>query len=130
MGGGNPSPNPHNRHLHQAWAPRSLVEEYHHLVFATATAAVKDALRKWEGRLRERRLRALAAAGKAAMMGRVGSASRRPGAPGALGKGGAGGGGVREDPAQQGACVVSVGRFVCLGCVCFFLGGGLLVVGG
>lgn len=47
--------NPHNRHLHQAWAPRSCVEEYHHLVFATATSAVKDVLRKWDRKLQEKR---------------------------------------------------------------------------
>jgi hypothetical protein len=49
------SVNPHNRHLHQAWAPRSCVEEYHHLVFATATSAVTDVLRKWDRKLQEKR---------------------------------------------------------------------------
>lgn len=49
------SNNPHNRHMLQAWAPRSCVEEYHHLVFTTASAAVKDALRKWDRKLQEKR---------------------------------------------------------------------------
>lgn len=52
--------NPHNRHLHQAWAPRSCVEEYHHLVFATATSAVKDVLRKWDCKLQEKRAATMA----------------------------------------------------------------------
>jgi hypothetical protein len=90
---GNAGTNPHNRHLHREWAPRSCVEEYHHLIFATATSAVKDVLGKWERKLQEKRAalarrRAVAAAGRAAaVIGRVGSASRRP----ALGKSGTGG---------------------------------------